>query len=677
MKQTRNYPFWRLVASCLTIVVCNSFSSYAGTFTTIYNTLQTNCTGACHTAGSPDGNLVLTGSETAMFNALVGVTPDNAAAAARGDKLVDPGYPYRSFLLRKINSNPNELECLLETGEGDVMPPAPAATLTNIEMEFVRQWIFAGAPQNSTVVDPGVISDYYNDGGISTPRHPAPAASQGFQIRLGPILVDSFDEVEYAIKYDTRLPVNTEINRIETVMNDFSHHFIMYKFNDAATASSLPDGLRDVANFDNPLVVGGNEIVAVWQFSDDIDLPDYTAYFWDANTILDLNYHLPNYSGLGVLAADAYINVYTQPSGTALGEMKSELLIKPFIFIPPGVTDVETATVTNGPQWNIWMMTSHTHKYGTDFDVYLKAPGGGKGTQIFEGSPLGFYDWSHPPVEFFSPFLELPAGAGLVHEAEYFNYSSSPVTFGVTTEDEMMITIIQYTEGAPIVPPTGVPVQCQLFLEGAYNSGTGLMSTALLDNDLLPLAQPFNRPPWSYNGSESVATLADLPANTVDWLLLEVRDAANNDMVVEERAAFLRNDGIVIDTDGSVGVTFSSLTSGSDYYISVKTRHHLAVISSNMVQLPNATAYDFTDPANISGGMDQVTDLGGFYGLLAGDFNSDGILTVSDFNLYSTQASLINQYVDADCNVDRSVTVADFNLYQPNSSIIGASQIRY
>ncbi len=68
---------------------------------------------------------------------------------------------------------------------------------------------------------------------------------------------------------------------------------------------------------------------------------------------------------------------------------------------------------------------------------------------------------------------------------------------------------------------------------------------------------------------------------------------------------------------------------------------------------------------------------GGFFALSAGDFNSDGVMTVFDFNFYQSEASLINQYLTSDCNLDKTVSVADFNLNMPNSSKIGVNLIRY
>ena len=55
----------------------------------------------------------------------------------------------------------------------------------------------------------------------------------------------------------------------------------------------------------------------------------------------------------------------------------------------------------------------------------------------------------------------------------------------------------------------------------------------------------------------------------------------------------------------------------------------------------------------------------------------DGVVTVTDFNLFVNQMSMINLYTPADCNMDGNVSVTDFNLYNQNVSKIGISLIRY
>lgn len=215
----------------------------------------------------------------------------------------------------------------------------------------------------------------------------------------------------------------------------------------------------------------------------------------------------------------------------------------------------------------------------------------------------------------------------------------------------------------------------KLMLEGAYNTSSNNMQAALADNNVLPLVQPFNIIPWNYNGSEQLATTSIIPADIIDWVLVELRDTSNDAIIVATKAALLASDGTVWDTDGFQGVNFSNLN--GEYYVVLRPRNHLAVISSNVLSLPNLSLYDFTQSSNVLSGSSQMTFINGIYALKAGDINADGVVSVTDFNTYISQAAGINQYVNSDLDFNATTTVDDFNLYINNASIIGVQQIRY
>lgn len=230
-------------------------------------------------------------------------------------------------------------------------------------------------------------------------------------------------------------------------------------------------------------------------------------------------------------------------------------------------------------------------------------------------------------------------------------------------------------------PP--VVAQAKAFLQGAYTTTTHQMTTALRDSDLLPNTQPFNRSPWNYTGTEGVQNSADLPINMVDWVLVEARDANNDALILASRAAFLLADGSIVSLDPSNGelvngIAFSNLAVGTPCYLVLRHRNHLDVMSSQAITLPNAAPYDFsTAISQVMGEVQMVEVSAGVFALLAGDIDGSGVTSVLDFNYYTTETSLLNQYVDSDCNLDKSVSVADFNLYLPNSAVIGVAQVRY
>lgn len=225
----------------------------------------------------------------------------------------------------------------------------------------------------------------------------------------------------------------------------------------------------------------------------------------------------------------------------------------------------------------------------------------------------------------------------------------------------------------PISTPS-TKVKLHALLEGAY-TGSGQMTTTA--NSILELNQPFNRAPWYYNGTESVSSM---PNNVVDWVLVELQNAVDGSTALS--AALLLNDGSIVASDWTNdpsidGVFFEDLNENQLYHIVLRHRNHLAVIGATAISLPNSISYDFRDATNVMG-SNQVVDLGdGYHALKAGDWNSDGVISVADYNGYLIQIAAINQYVAGDFNLDGNVTVADFNLYFPDASVIGMPGVRY
>jgi len=456
----------------LTIVFCclaASTYAWSTTFDRVYTIMQNHNCQSCHDSASPDGGLDLSGDINSVYSNLYDAIPENAASANKGERLVYPGDPYRSFLLRKVH---NGLVHALDGGEldsdeGQAMPPYGGVPLDEIETEMIRQWILLGAsgpgdnhPMANNTAD--LVEEYYLDGGLpQLPRPDAPDPDKGFQIHIGPIFIAGLDEKEFLYKYKPAISEDMEINRLDCIMDNQSHHFIMYEFNNAGQANSADAGLREVSLFggNNPFALS-TTLVSSWQDPDDIKLPGGTAYFWDENTVFDLNYHIPNYSGVLTLPSNVYLNVYFQPVGTAIKEMKADLWVYDDFFgfiLPPGPSNFED-DFTASQDISLWYYTPHTHQYGTDYDLYLQDDFGNLGEQIFEGfwdyqgcnCNIGYYAWDHPPIRIYEPYLNIPAGTGITQTASYNNTSSGVVTFGLTTQDEMFLSLVQYTVGDPI-----------------------------------------------------------------------------------------------------------------------------------------------------------------------------------------------------------------------------------
>jgi hypothetical protein len=212
------------------------------------------------------------------------------------------------------------------------------------------------------------------------------------------------------------------------------------------------------------------------------------------------------------------------------------------------------------------------------------------------------------------------------------------------------------------VVPAQIIAKMKLMLQGPY-SGTS-MQTALQQSGLVPTSQPYGSAPWNYGGSELMPVV---PAGVVDWILVELR--TDQTTVAGSRAALLKSDGTVVDTDGSDFVTFPGLTSGN-YYIVVIHRTHLSVMSANTVLLTSASdIYDFSTGASKAFGSGAQVNLGsGVYGMWSGDADATGTVDALDRNATWNSRNAIG-YLLSDVDLSGDVSALDRNATWNNRNL--------
>ncbi len=183
-----------------------------------------------------------------------------------------------------------------------------------------------------------------------------------------------------------------------------------------------------------------------------------------------------------------------------------------------------------------------------------------------------------------------------------------------------------------------VDMALTVMLEGPYNGID--MNTDLNTHGLIPLSQPFNsniNADWYYTGTESVSSI---PANVVDWVLVQIRDAsdaasADAGTVVAEQAAFLLNDGSIVDLDGSSNLYFPGISYSSGLFPVVWHRNHLGVISADrMTRSGGVYTYDFTTNINKAYQSGQKS-INGKAALFGGDIDANGTVNNTDKIIWS------------------------------------------
>jgi|SRR5690554_402715 len=172
-----------------------------------------------------------------------------------------------------------------------------------------------------------------------------------------------------------------------------------------------------------------------------------------------------------------------------------------------------------------------------------------------------------------------------------------------------------------------VELNLKLYLEGPFDKG--IMHTTLNSLGLIPLNQPYSDPAWNYTGNEHVNSI---PPDVVDWVLIELRQDTSPSSVVAERACFILNSGNIVDLDGISKVRFNNVKPDY-YYIIVKHRNHLPVMSSEKIYLSDSSpVFDFSvDNSKAYGNSALVKVSNNLFALPAGNGNYDNVINILDY----------------------------------------------
>ncbi|WP_298902946.1 LamG-like jellyroll fold domain-containing protein [uncultured Psychroserpens sp.] len=199
---------------------------------------------------------------------------------------------------------------------------------------------------------------------------------------------------------------------------------------------------------------------------------------------------------------------------------------------------------------------------------------------------------------------------------------------GATTLSFTGINATEWDSVQDILDNCNTGLNAKTYLQGAaLNPNTGeesLMRDDLRVNDIIPTTSPYSD---GMTCSELLFVKEGADA-IVDWIWLELRASSDNTTIIASRSALLQRDGDIVHVDGNSPVYFNATVAGN-YYVTVKHRNHLGVMTASTVALSNtATAVNYTDANNeITFGTNAQTIFGmpnGVTALWAGDVDGDG-----------------------------------------------------
>lgn len=249
------------------------------------------------------------------------------------------------------------------------------------------------------------------------------------------------------------------------------------------------------------------------------------------------------------------------------------------------------------------------------------------------------------------------------------NYVSSTGIPAAELLNEWKLADPAYTMNASVV------------LRGAWNGTT--MNTSLRNASVIPLSQPYNTTPFNYSGSESVASI---PANVVDWVLVEFRKPVSGQptdalsaTIIGRKAGFLLSNGNIVETDGSTPLVVDINKQGAGFMV-LRHRNHIGVMSNSIPS--NATGFynnDFRFLANVykpnGAPSDPMVLLPGStqYGLWSGDANKNGVVNATDISAIRLGiASSLTGYQLTDVNLSNSINATDISLTRTTIAASGS-----
>jgi hypothetical protein len=350
--------------------------------------------------------------------------------------------------------------------------------------------------------------------------------------------------------------------------------------------------------------------------------------------------------------------------------MSGQVFSQASVFIDPmaNFTTISNTAILTFKINNVTNLHSYsiTVRFNNSIAKFVSAASGSflSGDDFFGYQPIASLVTDSVTVDQAKFGTVVVSGSGVLFTITYqgLNNGISRVYFSKIQLRDVNQNLIPCTNTYGYVIVGALYANINIFMQGPYNTSSGNMNTSLNSSGYLPNSQPYNQSPWNYNGNESVPTgFYSSRTNLVDWVLIELRQSPSGSSV-SKRAAFIRNDGQIVDcVDGVSNIIFTNVSAGN-YYLVVKHRNHLAVMSANTVTIGTSPPlYNFSTSLSQFYGGDAQQINPGVFGMYAGDANASGFVNAVDRNIVYLSTGQLG-YLMSDINLSGFVNAADRNM---------------
>jgi hypothetical protein len=270
-----------------------------------------------------------------------------------------------------------------------------------------------------------------------------------YTVTWGPYTAMPGEEGTKCIDVSLKNPDNIQVHEIHNNLGDASHHFIVYRKSTGVENTTPTDCVPFVGTL-NP--ANGAPLMITQKAEETLTLPENVVFTLKPDQLVRLEMHYVN-------TTDAPIQVM------ATAEFRTQLdatMEADFLFA--GTPDIDlasgTQTQTVGPVFlpfvpsladvNIFAVTGHTHKMGTDVKVAISTGLNDPGQSIYEPET---FSWDEPETARLTPALNIQPGAGgFRFSCDYVNTTGRRIGFGENADDEMCFFWLYYypSKGAKI-----------------------------------------------------------------------------------------------------------------------------------------------------------------------------------------------------------------------------------
>jgi hypothetical protein len=158
-----------------------------------------------------------------------------------------------------------------------------------------------------------------------------------------------------------------------------------------------------------------------------------------------------------------------------------------------------------------------------------------------------------------------------------------------------------------VLTRAGLQFRGTVFLHGALDTTGALpvMRDDLRVKGYIPTNSPYTAAPWNAP-AESItpsvlAAQLDPNDNVVDWVLVELRYKASPNVIIEKKSALVKRNGFIVDIDGVSPVQFNNDTINSEYFVAIRHRNHLGVMTSTALSFATTSSivqFDYINGAD-------------------------------------------------------------------------------